>query len=491
MKTIKSLTEAEIAEYPNLPASWQWARLGEIADNIQYGYTESSTDESIGPKFLRITDIQNNEVNWKSVPYCKIDDAKKQNYILKDGDLVFARTGATVGKSYLLKGDFPESVFASYLIRVRLLNEVSELFVYNFFQSLIYWKQITEGQVGIGQPNVNGTKLSLLIVPVAPLLEQRAIVSKIEQLFSELDNGISNLKLAQEQLKVYRQAVLKKAFEGELTKKWRKQQTDLPDAEDLLKQISKEKEEASKISGKNMKPAKPLTDEELSELPRLPEGWFWVKFSEACNIKSNLVSPEEYKSYPHIAPDNIERETGQLLQYRTIEEDQVFSPKHLFYKDQIIYSKIRPYLNKLIIAPFDGLCSADMYPIESCMITKYLFYFMLSKDFVNKASNSGSRTILPKINRVELGRIPISLCSLPEQQAIVQEIETRLSVCDKIERDIKDNLERTEALRQSILKKAFEGKLLNERELSEVRKAEDWGPAEVLLERIKAERAEK
>jgi type I restriction enzyme, S subunit len=154
--------------------------------------------------------------------------------------------------------------------------------------------------------------------------------------------------------------VLKKAFEGELTRRWREPQTDLPDAGGLLEQICKEREGTAKATGKKMKPAKSLTEEELEELPRLPEGWFWVKFSEACNIKSNLVSPEGYKSYPHIAPDNIERETGQLLQYRTIEEDKVFSPKHFFYKGQIIYSKIRPYLNKLIIAPFDGLCSVDM-----------------------------------------------------------------------------------------------------------------------------------
>ena len=110
-----------------------------------------------------------------------------------------------------------------------------------------------------------------------PLPEQRAIVSKIELLFSELDNGIANLKLAQEQLKVYRQAVLKKAFEGELTKKWREQQTDLPDAGDLLEQIRKEREEAAKTSGKKLKDIKPLTEVELAELPRLPEGWRWVK----------------------------------------------------------------------------------------------------------------------------------------------------------------------------------------------------------------------
>ena len=100
-------------------------------------------------------------------------------------------------------------------------------------------------------------------------------------------------------------------------------------------------------------------------------------------------------------------------------------------------------------------------------------------------------SILTSLNSKVASNLPFPLCSLPEQQAIVQEIETRLSVCDKIEQDIEENLEKAEALRQSILKKAFEGKLLNERELAEVRRAEDWEPAEVLLERIKAERMRK
>lgn len=105
-------------------------------------------------------------------------------------------------------------------------------------------------------------------------------------------------------------------------------------------------------------------------------------------------------------------------------------------------------------------------------------------------SKAKSTSGVNNINSGELQSLIIPICSPPEQQAIVQEIETRLSVCDKIEQDIKENLEKAEALRQSILKKAFEGKLLNERELAEVRRAEDWEPAEVLLERIRAERAE-
>ncbi len=474
MTKIASFTETELNELPTLPEGWKWARLGTLADTIQYGYTRSSTNEPIGPKFLRITDIQDNRVMWESVPYCEIDDNEKQKYSLKEGDLVFARTGATVGKSYLLKGDFPDCVFASYLIRVRLSKSMLESFVYNFFQSLIYWKQITEEQVGIGQPNVNGTKLSLLIVPVAPLPEQRAIVSRIEQLFSDLDNGIANLRLAQEQLKVYRQAVLKKAFEGELTKKWREQQTDLSDALDLLEQIRKEREEAAKASGKKVKPVKPLTEDEIMELPGLPEGWGWVKFVEFCTIQrgydlplKNLIEGKYpvftsgglagyHNEFKAIGPCLVTGRSGSVGNIHFLEVDEYW-----------------PHNTVLYVKDFHG-----NYP-------KYVYYFFLQFDFKSFSASTAVPTLDRKMLYNELVRLP----PLPEQHAIVEEIETRLSVCDKMAQDIDEALEKAEALRQSILKKAFEGKLLSERELAEVRRAEDWEPAEVLLERVRAERA--
>lgn len=505
MKTIKSITEAEIAEYTKLPTGWQWTRLGEIADNIQYGYTESSTDEPIGPKFLRITDIQNNAVIWKSVPYCKIDDSKKQNYILKDGDLVFARTGATVGKSYLLKGDFPESVFASYLIRVRLLKEVSESFVYNFFQSLIYWKQITEGQVGIGQPNVNGSKLSLLIVPVAPLPEQRAIVSKIEQLFSELDNGIANLKLAQEQLKVYRQAVLKKAFEGELTRKWREHQIDLPDAGDLLEQIRKEREEAAKTSGKKLKQVSSLTEAELAELPRLPKEWRWAGLGEIIdNIQAGKsIRCDERSPKPNelgiVKVSSVSWGEFKENESKTCFNEGAFNADYIIHENDFLFSRantielvgacviVKAISKRLMLS--DKILKIDFSQnYNNFYSLYYLRSFFGRKEIESLAT--GNQESMRNIGQDRIKQIRIPVCSLREQQAIVQEIETRLSVCDKIGQDIKENLEKAEALRQSILKKAFEGKLLNERELAEVRGAEDWEPAEVLLEKIKAEKAQ-
>lgn len=258
---------------------------------------------------------------------------------------------------------------------------------------------------------------SALPIPLPPLAEQERIVAKIEALFSELDAGKQEAEKALQQLKTYRQAVLKWAFEGRLTNEH-------------------------------------VVDGEL------PEGWRRVKFGEIHKIKSNLVDPKDFGDFPHIAPDNITKGTGQLLEYRTIKEDGVFSPKHRFFKGQIVYSKIRPNLAKVIIASFDGLCSADMYPIESSLDNRFTYYYMLSKAFVDKASNTESRTVLPKINQKGLNEIDFPLCSLQEQHRIVQEIEARLSVCDEIERTIAQSLQQAEALRQSILKKAFEGKLL-------------------------------
>ncbi|MDQ1251665.1 MAG: type restriction enzyme subunit, partial [Euryarchaeota archaeon] len=147
-------------------------------------------------------------------------------------------------------------------------EDVNSDFLYYYFKSI---KQLAEKRAsGTTFKEISGKVFADLPLCLPPLPEQRSIVSKIELLFSELDNGIANLKLAQEQLKVYRQAVLKKAFEGELTKKWWEQHTDLPDTQNLMEQTRREWEEATKASGNKTKAVKNLTEAELEELSSLP-----------------------------------------------------------------------------------------------------------------------------------------------------------------------------------------------------------------------------
>src|SRR5438045_3043881 len=159
---------------------WEVKELGAVSA-INYGYTESACREPVGPRFLRITDIQDDRVDWESVPYCKIEITDIPKYRLAGGDIVFARTGATTGKSFLVDRP-PEAVFASYLIRLRLLDKrLLPEFVSFFFQTAGYWQSIKDGSSGSAQGGFNATKLGALTLPVPPLSQQRRIVGLLDE----------------------------------------------------------------------------------------------------------------------------------------------------------------------------------------------------------------------------------------------------------------------------------------------------------------------
>jgi len=238
--TYKELPQPDASGLPELPEGWVWTRIGDISEAIQYGYTASSTPEPVGPKMLRITDIQNNSVKWDALPHCRIETEEKAKYLLKEGDLVFARTGATVGKSFLITDTTPESVFASYLIRIVLSPQVNKTFVHSFFRSQDYWTQVYAGQLGIGQPNVNSRTLSRLRLPLCSALEQQRIAEGIERRFSVADQIEKTVDQGLKQAERLRQSILKKAFEGKLVAQY---PNDEP-AEILLERIREERARA-------------------------------------------------------------------------------------------------------------------------------------------------------------------------------------------------------------------------------------------------------
>lgn len=205
-----------------VPGNWYWTRLKFIIDKINYGYTESATMEEVGPKFLRITDIKENGVDWNTVPYCTIEDKNYEKYKLNKGDIVVARTGATTGKNYIIEDDV-EAVFASYLIRFSLNKEINHKYVSYFMKTQDYWNQIMEERKGIAQPGVNAQKLSNILIPLPPLAEQKRIVNRIESLFDKVDKASELVDEARDGFEKRRAAILERAFCGELTKKWREE----------------------------------------------------------------------------------------------------------------------------------------------------------------------------------------------------------------------------------------------------------------------------
>ena len=194
---------------------WPTKTLSDISE-ISYGYTESAKSEAVGPKFLRITDIKNRGVNWDDVPYCPIDDVQLMRHRLGDGDIVFARTGATTGKSFLVAKP-PLAVCASYLIRLRTDKKlVSPDFLNLNFQTNAYWKQVNEGMSGAAQGGFNASKLGALEIPVPTLEEQKRIVARLDLMKAKTSEMVAAYDAKLSAAKNLRQSILEAAFAGDL-----------------------------------------------------------------------------------------------------------------------------------------------------------------------------------------------------------------------------------------------------------------------------------
>ena len=402
-------------EWPyKLPKNWCWTTVGTICDGFQYGYTEKATFEKIGPHFIRITDIGDGIINDSGAPYCKIDSDSFIKYKINKNDILIARMGS-VGENGLATHNI-DGVFASYLIRI--VPRSSAKYVCNFLQTNLYWGQISEKAQGTTRLNVNANVLKDLIIPLPPLAEQQRIVDRIESLFAKLDEAKEKAQAVVDSFETRKAAILHKAFTGELTAKWRE------------------------------------------EYGVSIDNWKTTRFDSVAAIRSNLVDPAEYQSFPHIAPDNIEKKTGVLLEYHTIAEDGVTSGKHRFYSGQILYSKIRPYLSKAVVVDFDGLCSADMYPIEAYQNARCLWYYMLSDEFLLQASTAGSRSVLPKINQKELSALTVHLPTNDREQEEIARILDELFDKEQQTKEAAEIvLDQIDLMKKSILARAFRGEL--------------------------------
>ena len=153
---------------------------------VQYGYNGPGLSNG-KVKLLRITDIQNGNVNWNALPYCNISESQVNIYQIQKNDIYIARTGGTIGKSFRLDIDKPNVVFAGYLIRFSFIEQRISKYINLFINTPLYWNQVADKSAGTGQPNINGVSLSNLLVPIPSYSEQERILNKINYLFQEID----------------------------------------------------------------------------------------------------------------------------------------------------------------------------------------------------------------------------------------------------------------------------------------------------------------
>ena len=379
-----------------IPRNWRWSTLENVSDVIM-GQSPNGEETTSDSTYIPLIGGAADMGNLFPIitRYTKVPTKLSQ----KDDVIICVR--ATLGRPIYSDGVYCLGRGVAAIRSNILIKEYIRYFLINNEQYLY------ENATGSTFLQITSIKLKSMPIPVPPLDEQQRIVDIIENLFSKLDKAKALAQNVIDNYELRRSAILHKAFTGELT------DTNLN-----------------------------ITD-----------------FSEVANIKCNLVSPKDYLNYPHIAPDNIEKKTGRLTSYHTVAEDKVISNKHRFYPGQILYSKIRPYLSKVIVAEFDGLCSADMYPIESKENIKYMWYYMLSDEFLNQASNAGSRTLLPKINQKELSKIKVPICKLEEQKEIVRILDSLLNKEQRTKELAEQILQKIDLMKKAILARAFRGEL--------------------------------
>ena len=196
-------------------------------------------------------------------------------------------------------------------------------------------------------------------------------------------------------------------------------------------------------------------DSGVKWIGEIPGHWKSVPFRRIAKVQCNLVHPFENLEMLQISPDSIEKDSGKIIKIKTVAEANIDSDNHRFYKGQILYSKIRPLLNKVTIAPEDGLCSADMYPISTEEKTEFIKYYMLSKAFLSSVKNIvADRVKMPKINQDELKETRFVIPPLPEQEAIVTYLDSKVAKIDEYISIAEKKIAALEELKQTIIAEA-------------------------------------
>lgn len=473
-----------------LPNSWTWVNLEEILDT-----TSGGTPSRKRPDYYKgtIPWVKSGELNYNLITDTeeKITNEALENSSAKlfpKGTLLIALYGATVGRLAFLGIDATTNQAVCGIFQNKYVNQK-----YIYYCLMHQYSFLISLSAGGAQPNISQSVVRKVNIPLSPLYEQNRIVEKLDELLSELEKGKEQLQTSLEQLKVYRQSILKYAFEGKLSEEWRSKQEKLKTPDELVAEIKAYKKQQYekqlkeyKIGKIKVKPKEPKeiylpTNVELKEKPELPKGWTYIALSEIVENDSTKISPSKESKLKFVGMDCIEPHTLKPFKYHEFSDFK--SAGNYFEKDRILYGRMRPYLNKVWRSEFAGACSGEFLVLHPIPVLNpdFLKYKLHSSEYVTFAMNniSGDR---PRISYEEVVSYIFPICSVEEQEEIINQIERLFSLNDVMEKTINDNLLKSEPLKQSLLHKAFEGKLVEQDPKDE--------PASVLLERIKKEREE-
>lgn len=432
-----------------LPKGWAWTTIGNLKLFSLYGPRFSSEDYSEkGITVLRTSDISDSgKVFMEKAPKINLSEEDFEKYKVKIGDLLITRTGS-IG-TLAVFNDNIQAIPGAYLIQYRLLNDgILSWYLFYFLSSSNGQKQLLSGSAGVGRQNLNAPTIEAINIPLPPIAEQARIVAKIEELFTKLDAGVDALRTIQKQIKRYRQAVLKCAFEGKLT--------------------NENSIEGKLPIGWKLIPLRGITTQLGDGLHGTPEysddGEYY--FINGNNLKNGKIEIKE--NTKRVSKIEFEKYKKNLTSNTIFVSINGTLGNTAFYDDEkVVLGKSACYFNLL-----DNIDK------------KFIRYYLTSNHFINYANKVATGSTIKNVGLRAMREFEVPVPpNLKEQQKIVEEVERLLSVADAIEATVNQSLKQAERLRQSILKRAFEGKLVPQDDADE--------PAIVLLERIKQERKDK
>ncbi|WP_270227508.1 restriction endonuclease subunit S [Phocaeicola vulgatus] len=439
-----------------IPKGWEWERWGNISQSIQYGYNAPALEKGV-IRMVRISDIQDNKVLWNTVPFCMIEEKDIETYLLEVNDILFARTGGTVGKSFLVEEVPTKSIYAGYLIRTRYSSLLCPHYMKAFMESQLYWEQLKNGTIATAQPNCNGKTLAKMLLPIPPINEQKRIVERLRRIspfierYSKSQDALNlmNMQIREQ----FKKSVLQEAIQGKLVPQIAEEGT----AQELLEQIKLEKQklvkegELKKSSlsdsiiykgddnkyyeqvGKNINE---ITDEIAFDLP---DGWIWCRLKDICSIftgatfkkeeatttkqgirilRGGNISPFELK----IKDDDIFLTEDKVKKDILLKENDILTPAVTSLEN---IGKMARVDKNMPYTTVGGFVFIIRLHLIDQWLSKYILCLLSSPfmiEFMKSITNKSGQAFY-NIGKERLSAALLPIPSLMEQQRIVAQIE--------------------------------------------------------------------
>jgi len=485
IKKQKPLTEIDEEALPfELPAGWVWTRLGEITN---FGSTIKKDEIPEDAWVLDLEDIEKDtsKLLQKARFYDRNSLSDKNSFT--KGDVLYGKLRPYLNKVLVAEDD---GFCTTEILPFRCHGPFVAHYFVIALKSPYFLSYVNAKSYGMKMPRLGTEDGRQAFFPLPPLAEQQRIVAKVEELMTlcdrleaqQADAESAHAQLVQALLGSLTQAVdaedlaaswqrlaehfhtlfttessidalkqtlLQLAVMGKLVPQ---DPSDEP-ANELLKKITEEK--ARLVTEGELKKQKPLEEVRDDEaLFELPSNWAWARFGNVCAIKGELVRPEDFPSLRQVAPDCIEKGTGRLTDNRTVKDSGVKGPNSRFFSGQIVYSKIRPSLSKAVLVDFDGLCSADMYPIDAFINPEFLLKEILSEVFLEQVRVAENRIKMPKLNQESLTGFVLPIPPLPEQHRIVAKVDQLMALCDQLKTRLTQARQLNEQLATALVEQA-------------------------------------